>query len=1338
MCCSAAYGQKDVTSTYLSNPSFEADAAACTTASDKAVSEGTEGLRGWNIAPQGWEATSPGKALLISSECSTDNGFGKTTMADGDYAYYQRFGWGSASSELRQTTTAALPAGEYELTFATKAFCANSAATTATVAVSDSKQNQLATLAFSCVSGSSNIMATSQWTVNSLQFIVTESTTITVSSQMSWGNGGSCIAYDNFTLTQLPKGTINPDKPTIQGGTEADVASPTEGVITHDFVDEATMQQDLLQMLANSLTYANNIWYNCVATNSKNEACGYFKANSAGNSNEDGVRTNADFSMICAFLYKYAQGKVTLPTGITWNAVKDMALKSLVFGYSTHKANKFKVTSNNAYWGSVSEADHTWESSLWAMSLAYSSFFLADELTAEQKTYIYNMIKAECNYELERTIPSGYSGDTKAEENGWETNILACALGLYPDDALASKWFERLRSFAINCYSHVDDANDATVIDPDYDQTTVKDLFVGKNLYDDYTLQNHNYFHTSYQNVVMQELGESQLALLLFQGNAVKWNTNALMHNNQAVMDEVLCRLALADGELAMPNGNDWSMFLYDQITSYTTAACFLRDPNALLLENLAYKNIKARQTTTADGSWLLNSDIGPRRMGVEAHRVMMTYLMHSMASTADLQATSWQDFSKAHENAYLFVPQNIVRANTADRFSVFSWSTGLSSYTGYVASNTPDKNKIIVPFKKNNTGNIIGWYTVSGKSTDAKPSVSGIYSLNGNSYTMNGKLLTNGSSLENNFTVYSTPGNAFVYMDYVVGKTSGTITGERGGLMAISTDPFTKEQRTLYHANGRIQTDGQQTTELGGNWVNIDNEVGIVKPQADKAIGFGDRELNSSINLAKIYPSYSNASRAFSNGDVVDRRHIIYYSNVDSAATARLATQTLSLTDKVATGWNGLIVSDPDSARYLLLSNYIGETTCTLSDIALPDGSPVFTEMTAIGENGSTATFRCDANHSIANTLRIYVSGAQLSARQMDNDSCAAYLYNNGTADQQANVTIWADRQKLTAKVEVSANSCVAVKVVNGEIVSETVENGGEEDEAYTDVTAKYISNPGFEEDATYGTESKLTLNGVTYDPCYVNDVAATNSKWPQILPVQGWESANSLTVGSNYAIMYSMPYSSTMYCVSPASLGNSASIMAAPAISDSCGKRCLSIMNSWDYGDNSIKQTVSLPKGEYKLSFLAQYACANEMRHVNDYTITTTGENTNYARCGVSYGDKSVYRYPRLANQWEEIVCPFVLDEQTDVTISMGLETTKSLGAANNTRIYVDQVRLLCKGNVTDGISPATKTAANGNVDVFTLQGVKLRSGVPASQATNGLNKGIYIVGDKKAIRH
>lgn len=1335
--CSAAYGQQDVTSVYLTNPSFEADASLCTSSSTQVVNNSSDGLRGWNISPSGWEATNPGVALLIDENCYTDNNFGKTEIADGTLAYYQRVGWATASSELKQTSKTALPAGYYELKFYTKAYCANNAATSALITVRDNTSNTLGSTTVVCVAGATGSMTSSQWNEHTIKFNVETETTVTLSALMTWASGGSCIAYDNFTLTLLPEGGETPEGPIIEGGTEDQVSSPTEGVITHEFTDEATMQQDLLQMLANSMQYAKNIWYNCAAPNSKDEVCGFFRANSAGNSNEDGVRTNADFSMICAFLYKYGQGKVNLPAGITWSDVKDMAMKSLVFGYSTHKANKFKITSDNSYWGSTSKSDWVWESSLWTMSLAYASHFLGDELSETQKTYIYNMIKAECNCELERDIPSGYAGDTKAEENGWETNVLACALGLYPNDALAPRWFDRLREFAINCYSHVNDADNTTVIDPDYDNKTVQELFKGKNLYDDYTLQNHSYFHTSYQNVVMQELGESYLALRLFQGENPKWSTNALMHNNQKVMDEVLCRLALADGELAMPNGNDWSMFLYDQITSYTTAACFLRDPNALLLENLAYKNIKARQTTTADGSWLLNSDIGPRRMGVEGHRVMMTYLMHELVSTSDLQPTEWADFSKAQEAAYLFTSQNIVRANTQDRFSVFSWSTGLKSYTGYIASNKPDKNKIFVPYKANNTGNILGWYTVSGKTTNATPSLSGIYNLNGNSYTMNGKLMTNDNALENNFSIYSTSGNAFIYMDYVVGKTNGIIAGEQSGLMAVSTDPFTKEKRTLYHANGRFQSDGSTLTTFNGNWVNIDNEVGIVNSDKSKSMAFGDRVLSNSIYLSKIYPSYSTDAKSFTNGNVVDRHHIIYYNNVDSAATAKLAAQVMPLTSLVEEGWNGVIVSDPDSARYLLLSNYAGETACPLKGIMTDEGAPVFTAMTTITEDGSAATFRCDLNHSIANTLRVYVKAVQLSACQMENDSCGAYLYNRSGQAQNAEVTIWADGKKLTENVSIDQGECVSVQAQNGEIIVSKTDIQ-EEEEAFIDVTAQFLTNPSFEEDETWSKTGSETLGGTTYNPCYLNETAPADSKWAQIYPVKGWTNVNELTGGSAYAVLYSMPYSKDMYCVSPSSVGNSASIMAAPAADDNAGTRCLSILNSWDNGSNRTKQSVTLPEGEYKLTFLAQYVCANEMTRLADDMITTTSDNVNYSLCGISYGDVQIYRYPRVANNWEWIEIPFVLDSETEVTVSMGLKTTANVGAANNTRLYLDDVRLYSKRGNGTCITSVDSELGEQTTDVYNLQGIMLRSGVRLSEATQGLPEGIYIVNHKKIYHH
>ncbi len=1326
--------QTDVTETFLNNPSFEADAASCVQGASSLVTNSGDGQRGWSVNPQGWNITSPGVSLLIDANCFTDNNLGKTAMADGQFAYYQRFGWGSAASVLSQTLNGELPAGEYVLTFQAKAFAVNGASTSAFVKVTDGNDAVLGSTSFSCAGGSAGSMTREDWSTYTVKFSVTEATAVALTSEMTWGNGGSCIAYDDFRLKQYPAGYIVPD---ISGGREDEVASPTEGVITHRFVEEAEMMQDLLQMLANSTRYAANIWYNCSAPNDKGEACGYFKANSAGNSNEDGVRTNADFSMICAFLYKYAQGKVTLPEGLTWDGVKDMAVKSLVFGYSTHKANKFKVTSNNAYWGSVSTGDYVWESSLWAMSLAYSSYFLRDELTETQKGYIYNMIKAECNYELGRMIPTGYAGDTKAEENGWEADILACALGLYPDDALAPRWYARLREFAVNSYSQADDAGDDTVIDADYDDKTVKDLFKGKNLYDDYTLQNHNYFHTSYQNVVMQELGEAHLAMLLFQGKNPKWTTRALMHNNQKVMDEVLCWLALADGELAMPNGNDWSMFLYDQIASYATAACFLRDPNALMLENLAYKYVKARQTTTADGSWLLNSDIGPRRMGVQGHRVMMTYLMHEAASTADLRPTSWEDFSRRYEAARLFTSQNIVRSNTKDRFTVFSWSDGLKSYTGYIAANNPDRNKIIAPYKANNTGNILGWYTVNGKGTNAAPDVNGIYNLRGNSYTMNGSLLTNDNTLRNSFALYATPGNAFIYMDYVTGNAAGTITREQGGLMAISTDPFTREKRTLYYKGGRKQTDGSQFTEFESPWVNIDNSVGIVVPDAANRMAFGDRAQINSIYMSRIYPSYSAQSRVFKAGDVVDRRHIIYYSNVDSLATAVLCSRAQTLTDMVPAGWNGVMVADPDSARYLLLSRFEGETSsCTLKGILTEDGAPVFSVPTRITAEGSEATFDCDVHHSAGDVLRVFVAGDGLTAWQLPEDSCSACLHNAGETARLARVVIWADGRKNVAEVTVEAGTTLRVSPSDdGTVASSTVEPVGKEDE-YVDITARFLQNTGFEEDKTYGKVSSVTLNGVTYNPCYVNDVSPVHRNWKQILPVAGWEPENTLTCAAsnyNYAVRYSMPYSDTHYCVSPSNVGNSASIMSEPARWDDCETRCLSFLNSWNEGVNRVSQDCVLPEGEYRLTFLMNYVCPNEMRKAGN-CISTVG-NECYSLCGVSFGETELYVYPSVARSWEKMEIPFTLSSETAVKVSLGLKSTAQVGVANNARIYLDNIRLFRKGgDIADGVAPVCMAKSSDKVDVCTLSGVTLRRGVSEADATEGLPQGIYVVGNRK----
>ena len=1072
--CATLDAQIDVTSQYLQNASFEQPLASSLPV------DGTRGAGNVGTGLTGWTVTgSYGVSdIMTAAATATDDNLGTPgAAADGTQMYYIRNSWTNGTMSVKQTVT--LPAAKYRFTVDSKSATKGTSSSGKLVAGSEK-----AVIAMN--SGS----IPSQWTTLSVEFTLTEETNVSLGFELTWvHSAGASFLLDNVRLWD-----ITDEKP-------GEVDSPTEGKIDAAFVPEAEMMNDLLKMLAAFTPYMKAYWFQCASPNSRNESCGFFYNTENGTSpscpnGEKGVRPNADLSMIAAFLVKYAKpAGIALPAGITWDLLEEYAMKSLIYAYSTHKANKLKVCSGNNYWGSTSTSDAVWESSLWAMSVAYSAFFQWDKLTEEQKGYIYAMLKAECNYELYRSIPTGYAGDTKSEENGWEADVLAATLGLFPGDPLAEKWFERMRLFAVNSYSHGADAARTDVIDEWYDHTTRADLYKGNNLYADWTLQNHNLFHTSYQNVVMQELGEAALALKLFQGNNGEWKSNALQHNNQEVMDNVLNWLALADGELAMPNGNDWSLFLYDQITSYSTQACFQRDPNALLLENLAYKQIKARQTTTPDGSWLLRPDVAARRMGVEAHRVMMTYLMHLTMSTADMTPTSWEDFRNAHAKAMLFPCQNVVRAYTPSRFSCFSWSTGLKSYTGYFAADRADKNKIVVPYRANNSGNITGWYEVSGKGTNATPVVPGIYQLDGNAWVMNGELSVNDGALDNRFALYSTPGNAFIYLDYVTTNSACTVTAEKGGLLAISTDELTKLKRTLYYEqDGEItwnQRDGSQQLTFSSDWVNIDNELAVIGHNGKK-MAFADRGANNSIYTSKLYPMYGNTSRSVTAGSVVDARNLVYYCNINAEDTKATARQQELLRPLLPEGWNGIITPDPEGIYYVLVSNFKGQKDANITGICIKDfAAPIFKEETTIEDNKASVKLSLEQNNSFAQPLQIFIAGSNVKA--VLTESRVAYVQALAATD----ITLWGmpgNMTRVKRDMSLTPGECVKVELT-GSGFEVTYTSWPKKDYSRDADMTEWIVNPRFEGNSKNGWT--VTRNGGTENTNYNEQEFYNNSSF-------------------------------------------------------------------------------------------------------------------------------------------------------------------------------------------------------------------------------------------------
>jgi hypothetical protein len=158
----------------------------------------------------------------------------------------------------------------------------------------------------------------------------------------------------------------------------------------------------------------------------------------------------------------------------------------------------------------------------------------------------------------------------------------------------------------------------------------------------------------------------------------------------------------------------------------------------------------------------------------------------------------------------------------------------------------------------------------------------------------------------------------------------------------------------------------------------------------------------------------------------------------------------------------------------------------------------------------------------------------------------------------------------------------------------------------------------------------------------------------------------------------MYSMPYSSSLSCVSPSNVGNYAAQTTGMISDETKGNRVLTVLNSWDSGKNAVTQTFSLPAGSYRILLDMKYECPNQTGN-NGRVVTTSGGNVNSSLTGIRYGKVTDYRYPSVPSTWETICYDFTLTETTDVTFSLGYESSQGQGAANNTLLYIDNVRLL-----------------------------------------------------------
>ncbi len=231
----------------------------------------------------------------------------------------------------------------------------------------------------------------------------------------------------------------------------------------------------------------------------------------------------------------------------------------------THATGR-RPTGDGKRWGDA------WQSAHWAYSLGRAAWFAGDDLPAALRIGVARVVAHEAGRFTGKKPPARIAGDTKAEENAWNSQIFSAAAVLMPRDPRRDTWEREFQRWAMSAMLRPADRDAATLVDG----RPVAAQFTGANIHDDFTLENHGIVHPDYMTTFSLSMACSLDFLMTGRRppGAVSYNAAGIYEN--------LKWLSLPDGGFVYPNGQDWRLFRNpDWLYVHLLMAVLQRDPDA-------------------------------------------------------------------------------------------------------------------------------------------------------------------------------------------------------------------------------------------------------------------------------------------------------------------------------------------------------------------------------------------------------------------------------------------------------------------------------------------------------------------------------------------------------------------------------------------------------------------------------------------------------------------------------------------------------------------------------------------------------------------------------------
>jgi hypothetical protein len=492
---------------------------------------------------------------------------------------------------------------------------------------------------------------------------------------------------------------------------------------------------------------------------------------------------------------------------------RDKAVAILRYMLPTHGAGDKTRGAAGKPWGGQ------WQSALWANGAGKAAWLLWDDLDPELKWLAARMICDEADRFVNTPPPARVVSDTKAEENAWNAQVIALAASMFPRHPHHTAWRAAAIRWTVSCFVTAADLERNPVVDG----RPLRSWVSAPNLYEDYTLENHDRVHPDYMNAIKTTLVQR----LVYEWGGME-PPEATAFNTEKVY-AVLKTLAMPDAGYLYPNGQDWRLHRNaDGVIVHATQAVWMHDAQAARLLRLSMETARRMMARHPDrGFYAEGEDDGP---------ITEDYLFENMANAWLVMAAHgegpepvpedrlWRDL----RGLYLFEAGKFGVLRTEQSVASFSWGAQVMG--------------MVLPFQRDllvtpNERGLIGDVRLAGGKSDT-PRVLRVERTDlPGALGICGVLERADGALEQRFGFLALPDGRALYVDTLAAKRplAGAVDALDLGTVGILNDAswvYHTGARTLHYSGGKSIFVAAGSPEapitLDSPWFNVDGELGI------------------------------------------------------------------------------------------------------------------------------------------------------------------------------------------------------------------------------------------------------------------------------------------------------------------------------------------------------------------------------------------------------------------------------------------------------------------------------------------------------------------------------